>query len=323
VAKVTLGASGQLVTLFLTAFSIGIGVGSLLCAVMLNGRVSARFVPLAALGISLFTWDFAAACAGAHGLVSVAAFLAAPAGWRMLLDLLVLTTCGGLYSVPLYALIQEHAAPAFRARAIGANNIMNALFMVAGAGIAAAFAWAAVPAPRILAGAAVVNLAAALWTVQLLPYAVMRRLSRWYFGSFHRLSVTGLQHYPPPGEHAIVVVNHSSLVDGPVIAGCLPGAPVFAVDRQIARRWWARPLFAAADVIEVDPLNPFSIRVMIQAIKDGRRLVVFPEGRITVTGGLMKVYDGAAMIADRAGATIVPVRIDTPSSAFSPTCAAS
>src|ERR1019366_9251953 len=97
VATITLGASGQPVTMFLTVFSVGIGVGSLLCAAMLKGEVSARYVPLAALGISLFTWDFAASCAGAHGLVSVSAFLAAPAGWRMLIDLLLLASCGGLY----------------------------------------------------------------------------------------------------------------------------------------------------------------------------------------------------------------------------------
>jgi len=228
----------------------------------------------------------------------------------MLVDLLLLATCGGLYSVPLYALIQEHAAPDFRARAIAANNIMNAGFMVAGAGVAAVLAAVAVPAPRILAVAALCNLAAAVWTLRLLPYSTLRRLAHWYMTLFHRLSVKGLEHYPPPGERAIVVVNHSSLADGPVIAGCLPGTPVFAVDRQMARRWWARPFFETAEVIEVDPLNPFSIRAMIQAVKDGRRLVVFPEGRLTATGGLMKVYDGAAMIADRAGAVIVPIRID-------------
>ena len=310
VAKDTLGAGGPMVTMFLTAFSVGIGLGSLLCAVLLKGNISARFVPAAALGISLFAWDFAAGCDGTHGLDTVAAFVAAPAGWRLLADLLLLATCGGLYSVPLYALIQEHAAPAFRARAIAANNIMNAGFMVAGAGVAAVLAAVAVPAPRILAVAALCNLAAAAWTLRLLPYSAMRRLAGWYLRSFHRLSVTGLEHYPPPGERAIVVVNHSSLADGPVLAGALPGAPVFAVDRQIARRWWARPFFEAADVVEVDTLNPYSIRTMIQAVKDGRRLVVFPEGRITVTGGLMKVYDGTVMMAERADAVIVPVRIE-------------
>ena len=310
VARDTLGGGGQLVTMFLTVFSVGIGVGSLLCAVMLRGEVSARFVPLAALGISVFTWDFAASCAGARGLDSLSEILAAPAGWRMMFDLLLLATCGGLYSVPLYALIQEHAPPAFRARTIGANNIMNAVFMVAGAGVAAALAAVAVPAPRILAVSAVVNLGAAVWTLRLLPYTALRRLSRLYLRGFHRLSLNGLEHYPPPVERAIVVVNHMSLADGPVIAGCLPDSPVFAVDREIARRWWAAAFFAAAEVIEVDPLNPFAIRAMIQAVKDGRRLVVFPEGRVTATGALMKVYDGAAMIADKAGATIVPVRID-------------
>lgn len=310
VATVTLGATGQLVTLFLTAFTVGVGVGSIGCAVLLKGEVSARHVPLAALGISLFTFDFAASCAGAQGLTTVSAFLAAPAGWRMLADLLLLAACGGLYSVPLYALIQERADPAFRARTIAANNVMNAAFMVAGAGVAAALAAGAVPAPRILAVLAFINLGAVFFTVLLLPYTALRWLARQYLRLFHGLSVRGLEHYPPPDRRAVVVVNHLSLADGPVVAGALPGVPVFAVDRQIARRWWAKPFFATAEVVEIDPTNPFAIRVMIQAVRDGRRLVVFPEGRITRTGGLMKVYDGAAMIADRAGAEIVPVRLD-------------
>jgi acyl-[acyl-carrier-protein]-phospholipid O-acyltransferase/long-chain-fatty-acid--[acyl-carrier-protein] ligase len=310
VATVTLGATGQLVTLFLTAFTIGVGVGSIGCAALLKGEVSARHVPLAALGISLFTLDFAASCAGAEGLTTVSAFLAAPAGWRMLADLLLLAACGGLYSVPLYALIQERADPAFRARTIAANNVMNAAFMVAGAGVAAALAARAVAAPHILTALGFVNLGAAFFTILLLPYTALRWLAYHYLRLFHGLSVRGLEHYPPPDRRAVVVVNHLSLADGPVIAGALPGTPVFAVDRQIARRWWAEPFFTAAEVVEINTANPFAIRVMIQAVRDGRRLVVFPEGRITRTGGLMKVYDGAAMIADRAGAEIVPVRLD-------------
>ena len=247
VATVTLGAPGQLVTVFLTAFTVGVGLGSIGCALLLKGEVSARHVPLAAIGISLFTFDFARACETAHGLTSIAAFLTAPAGWRMLIDLLLLAGCGGLYSVPLYALVQERADPAFRARTIAANNVMNAAFMVVGAGVAAALAAEAVPAGHILAVLAVINLGAVFCTLLLLPYSALRWLARQYLRLFHGLTVSGLEHYPPPERRAVVVVNHLSLADGPVIAGALPGTPVFAVDRQIAQRWWAKPFFAGTE----------------------------------------------------------------------------
>ncbi len=106
------------------------------------------------------------------------------------------------------------------------------------------------------------------------------------------------------------VINHQSFADGCFVAAFLPGRPVFAVDVRIARRWWARPFLAAVHNFPVDPANPFSTRTMIQAVRGGQKLVVFPEGRITRTGALMKVYEGAGMVADKADAVIVPVRID-------------
>jgi acyl-[acyl-carrier-protein]-phospholipid O-acyltransferase/long-chain-fatty-acid--[acyl-carrier-protein] ligase len=90
----------------------------------------------------------------------------------------------------------------------------------------------------------------------------------------------------------------------------LPGEPVFVVDTFIATRWWVRPFLTMIQVFRVDPLNPYAVRRMIQAVQAAQRLVLFPEGRISKTGGLMKVYDGAGMIADKALAVLVPVRIE-------------
>jgi acyl-[acyl-carrier-protein]-phospholipid O-acyltransferase/long-chain-fatty-acid--[acyl-carrier-protein] ligase len=161
VARDTMQAGGSVLTLLLTVFAVGVGIGSMGCARLLHGQVSARFTPIAAVGISLFCWDFAAAATGAHGLVSAGAVLAAPAGWRMLLDLTFLAVCGGIFSVPLYAIIQEAAVPSQRSRMIAANNIMNALFMVAGSASAAGLAGAGLDAPGVLRVAAAINLLAA------------------------------------------------------------------------------------------------------------------------------------------------------------------
>jgi acyl-[acyl-carrier-protein]-phospholipid O-acyltransferase/long-chain-fatty-acid--[acyl-carrier-protein] ligase len=157
VAKEILGGDAALVTLLLSGFTAGVGVGSVLCPILLRGDVSARHVPWAAFGISLFTWDFAAACqaARAAGVIGIPTVLASLAGWRMLGDLFALALCGGLFSVPLYALVQARAAPDERARMIAANNVLNAGFMVAGSAVAAGLAAGGVGAPsmlRLLAG---------------------------------------------------------------------------------------------------------------------------------------------------------------------------
>jgi acyl-[acyl-carrier-protein]-phospholipid O-acyltransferase/long-chain-fatty-acid--[acyl-carrier-protein] ligase len=132
-AKENLGADNQVVTLFLTLFSIGIGVGALLCGRLQRGAINARLVPLGALGLTVFGVDFW--LAGRHEaagvtLVGAAAFLSLPAHWRVVADLFAIAVAGGLYCVPLYAIMQARSDSAHRARVVAANNIMNALFMV-------------------------------------------------------------------------------------------------------------------------------------------------------------------------------------------------
>ena len=108
----------------------------------------------------------------------------------------------------------------------------------------------------------------------------------------------------------MVVVNHVSFLDGLLLAAFLPGKPTFAVATSIAKAWWVKPFLGLFDAFPVDPLNPMAAKAMVKAVQSGRTLVIFPEGRITTTGALMKVFDGPGMVADKADAPIVPVRID-------------
>jgi acyl-[acyl-carrier-protein]-phospholipid O-acyltransferase/long-chain-fatty-acid--[acyl-carrier-protein] ligase len=305
-----LSAEAPVFTLMLAFFSVGIGAGSVLCNRLLRGEVTARLVPFAAFGLSVFLWDFAHAVTHAHALTTIGAILNSVSGWRMLLDLALLAACGGLYSVPLYAIIQEQSAPSHLARMVAANNVINAAAMASSAGVTAVLALLGVAPVSILLIAAAANLLVALWIVRILPRETLRSVFRWYFRTFHGVTITGLQHLPHPGQRAVIAVNHQSFLDGCFVAAFLTGAPVFAVNIHTAKRWWARPLLAAVRYFPVDPANPFSTKTMVRAVKDGQTLVVFPEGRITKTGALMKVYEGAGMVADKAGAVIVPVRID-------------
>ena len=168
VAKVTLTAGSEVVTLLLTMSTLGIGIGSLLCARVLRGKVSVRHLPLALLGISLFTGDFASSCYQAQGLASVPAIMGSPLGWRVLLDLGLLSICGGFYSVPLYTMIQQQADPTWRARTIAANNVVNAAFMLGGSAVMASLAAIGTSAINILFVTAMLNLLVALWSLRFL-----------------------------------------------------------------------------------------------------------------------------------------------------------
>ncbi len=171
IARDTLHSDGTVLTLLLTVFAVGVGVGSIGCAYALRGALSVRLVPWAALGISLFCADFAWAgwmAAADGGLASAWAVAGSWHGWRMMADLFLLAVCGGAFSVPLYAVMQHAAARQERSRMVGANNVMNALFMVGGAGAAASLAAAGLDAPAVLLVAAGVNLVVSVWVWRVL-----------------------------------------------------------------------------------------------------------------------------------------------------------
>ncbi len=311
VARETLGSGGSVLTLLLTVFALGTGAGSIGCAKLLHGEVSPRHVPFAAFGISLFCWDFARAAGAAGVLPDAWAVLESVAGWRMLADLALLAACGGLFSVPLYAIIQESAAPGERSRMIAANNVMNALFMVGGAGASAGLAAAGFSAPSVLKIAALANLAVACWIVRILPQEVYRSLFRWYFNTFHGVEIVGLENYKAAGDRVVIVSNHQSYADACLIAAFLPDSPTFAIHTGQAAKWWVKPFISAVDVFPVDVQTPYSLKRMVEAVRDrGRKLMIFPEGRMTRTGALMKVYEGAGLVADKAHAKILPVAVE-------------
>src|SRR5271165_715417 len=313
--KATLGADSDVVILFLAAFSIGVGVGSSLCGRLMHGEVSARYVPLAALGMTLFSLDLGLASGGAAppqaGLVGIADFLSRAEGLRVLADLLGLAVSGGFFVVPLYAIIQNRSEPSARARIIAANNIVNAAFMAGAALVTAGLIAAGLDTPALFLILGVANALVTVWICKLLPQDVLRMLARFLFRLVYRVEVKGVDNFAAAGDRVIIVPNHVSFLDAPLVAAFLPGWSVFAIDPAQMQRWWVRPFLAAVDVFPMEPSRPMAAKSLIKSLRVGGRCVIFPEGRLNVTGGaLMKIYDGPALIADKADAVVLPVRLD-------------
>jgi acyl-[acyl-carrier-protein]-phospholipid O-acyltransferase / long-chain-fatty-acid--[acyl-carrier-protein] ligase len=182
-AKETLGAGSGVVILFLAAFSVGVGTGSVLCGRLMGGEVSGRYAPLAALGMAVFAIDLALAGGNeaphpAAALLGVATFLSRLVGVRVFLDLTGLAVCGGIFVVPLTAMIQRLSDEAARARIIAAGNIMNALFMTVAAAATAALLAAGVHTTELFLGIGVLNVAVAGWSCRLLPEDALRLVPR-------------------------------------------------------------------------------------------------------------------------------------------------
>jgi acyl-[acyl-carrier-protein]-phospholipid O-acyltransferase / long-chain-fatty-acid--[acyl-carrier-protein] ligase len=316
-AKDTLGANAEVETLFLAMFSVGIGAGAVLCGRLLRGEVSARLAPLGAVGMTLFTIDLFFASERTTGssdgaLIGVIAFLSHLGNWRLILDLFMIAACGGLFTVPLYALIQARSEESHRSRVVAANNVLNALFIVASGIVSAVMLKLGLTVTQIFLIVGIVNAAAAIVVMRLVPGIILKTLLASIFRLVYRVEIKGLENYRKAGERAVVVANHLSFIDGPLLAAFLPGRPAFAIDTARAAAWWVKPFLGLFDAVPIDPTRPFATKTLIRAVEEGRRCVIFPEGRITVTGALMKVYEGPGMIADKAKATILPVRLDGP-----------
>lgn len=327
--KEVLGGNEDLVAFFMLAFSIGIAVGSLFCNRMLKGQVHATYVPLGALGITLFSLDLYFASrhglAGSElvgsgfllrstssipGLVGVREFLAEFAGWRITFDTVMIAASAGIYIVPLQALLQHRSDVAHRSRNIAANNIANALFMAISAILVSAAFKAGVTIPEVILVSALANGAVALYITRLLPGAMARAVLAWLLEVLYRIEVKGLQHFRAAGDRVLIVANHQSFLDPALVAAHIPADLTFAVNTFVSRDKVFRHFMSLARTIPIDPTRPLSTRTLIEAVKGGEKVVIFPEGRITVTGSLMKVYEGPGMIADKSGAMILPVRID-------------
>ena len=308
-AKDVLHGNEQVASLLLVVFSIGIGTGSLLCEVLSRRHVEIGLVPLGAIGMSVFAIDLYFATRGlppAQGL-GLAAFMADAAHWRVLSDLALLSLFAGLYSVPMYALIQMRSEPTHRARIIATNNILNALFMVVSAVITGALLKAGFTIPQVFLFLGVANAVVAFYIFMLVPEYLLRFVA-WVASRFiYRFKVTGDENIPTNGP-AVLVCNHVSFVDAVLLMAASPRPIRFIMDHRIFKVPVLGWLFRLAKTIPIAPQREdaaayeAAFDVAAKVLRDGDLLAIFPEGGITQDGTLQPFKGGIMKILERARA---------------------
>ncbi|MEO9168543.1 MAG: MFS transporter, partial [Aestuariivirga sp.] len=303
-------------TVILAVFSLAVGLGSAACNRILKGRITVRYVPLAALLLSLFVFDLYFSGSSFGSLFTEAA-PASPSdmfthfsGWHAMIDLAGIAFMSGLFVVPLFAMMQARTPYYARARIVGANNIVNAVFMVVASIVSGLLLKAGLSVSGLYLWLGIANLGIVIWLAYYMPQTLLATSARFLFRLFYRVEVKGMEHYQAAGKKALIVANHSSYLDGPLLSAFLPGRAAFAVNSFTAKAWWVRPTFALFDLCPIDPTNPMALRELVNRLKRNQRVVIFPEGRRTTTGGLMKIYEGPAAIAQMANAQILPLRIE-------------
>jgi acyl-[acyl-carrier-protein]-phospholipid O-acyltransferase/long-chain-fatty-acid--[acyl-carrier-protein] ligase len=295
---------------FLAVFAVFIALGSLLAAWLAAGRIVLLPTVLGAVVIGIFSIDLGIASRAGAIATSLAGFLSAGRGIRLSIDLAGLALGGGLFVVPVFTALQAWAGVDYRARVIAANNVLNAAYMVIGTLLIALLQFLGVSTPILFVLVGVATLAVALAVGMTMPAHWVSDFLSIVFRAFFRVEVKGLANMQKGGPNPIIALNHVSFLDAPLAVSLLGRDAAFAIDSGIAQRWWVKPFLRFGRAMPLDPTKPMATRALINAVRSGESLIIFPEGRITVTGSLMKVYDGAGLIADKSGAMVIPVRIE-------------
>ncbi|MEX8505079.1 MFS transporter [Leptothrix ochracea] len=315
-AKEVLHGDEHVASLLLVVFSVGVGVGSLMCEMLSRRRVEIGLVPAGAIGMSVFAIDlyFSSRALPPVALQTVAQFLAQSAHWHVMADLLLLSLCVGLYSVPMYALIQLRSQPTHRARIIAANNILNALFMIVSSLAAGLMLSAGATVPQVFLATGIANALVGIYIFLLVPEYLLRFVAFLLTRFMYRFRAHAVHHIPAEGA-AIVVSNHVSFVDAILLMAASPRPIRFIMDHRIFKVPVLGWIFHMAKAIPIAPHSedPAAYeRAFVEARKvldEGDLLGIFPEGGLTPDGQLKAFKGGVIKILASHPVPVVPVAL--------------
>ncbi len=315
-ARATLGGDSSVYTLVLTLFSIGSGIGALLCERMSGKRVEIGLVPLGAFGLTAFGVDLYFARHGAavvRGLDWLA-FLHGAGSWRIVLDLTLIGVFAGFYVVPLFAFVQARAPRAKLSRIIAGNNIMNAMLIVLAAGFGLGLGALGLDASQIFLAAALLNIVVAVYIFTLVPEFVMRFITWVLVNTLYRVRTDSTQHIPDEGP-MLLVCNHVSFMDPLLLMANLRRPVRFVMYYKIFNIPLLRFVFRTAKAIPIagykeDPaVLQQAYDAIDEALAAGEVVCIFPEGGLTGDGEIAAFRPGVEKILARRPVPVVPMAL--------------
>jgi 1-acyl-sn-glycerol-3-phosphate acyltransferase len=312
----TLGGDGSVNTLVLTLFSIGTGVGALLCEKLSGKRVEIGLVPLGAFGLTVFGIDLYLA---RHGLAATRgldwlAFLHGAGSWRIVLDLTAIGVFAGFYVVPLFAFVQSRTPRERLSRVIAGNNILNALLIVLAAVFGLVLGRLGMDAATIFLFDALLNVLVAIYIFTLVPEFLMRFITWVLVNTLYRVRVDGMQHLPEEGP-ALLVCNHVSFMDPLLLMANLRRPARFVMYYRIFHTPLLRFVFRTAKAIPIagQKEDPVVLQQAYDAIDaalaDGELVCIFPEGGLTGDGEIAPFRPGLEKILARRPVPVVPLAL--------------
>jgi 1-acyl-sn-glycerol-3-phosphate acyltransferase len=316
--KEYLGVGEHVVTSFLACFTIGIGLGSVICEKLSFKRVEIGLVPIGSIGMTIFILDLFFArpswTADPNQLLSLSQFLNTDVGPRLLFDFLMMSVFGGFFMLPLYTFIQDRSEPESRSRVIAGNNVMNAIFMVASSIMIILFQSLKLSYPQMFLILAVMNFSVAVYIYFKIPEFTLRFLSWVLARTLYRLRIRGEINVPEKGP-AVLVCNHVSFVDWLILSAMIKRPVRFVMYYKFLEIPFLKYLCKQAKVIPIagakeDPkLLAEAFDKIAATLEDNEIVCIFPEGQISRTGELNEFKTGIEKIIARNPVPVVPMAL--------------
>lgn len=311
-----LGGDGSVNTLALTLFSIGTGVGSLLCERLSGKRVEIGLVPMGAFGLTVFAVDlfFAHPTLVAGAPLNWTSFLAAPGAWRVAMDLTMIGAFAGFYVVPLFAFVQSRAPRERLSRIIAGNNIVNALLICTASVFGIGLTMLGLSVPTIFLITGLINIAVAVYIFTLVPEFMMRFITWVLVHTLYRVRVDGLKNVPDEGA-ALVVCNHVSFMDPLILMASVRRPMRFVMYYKIFNIPVLNFVFRTAKAIPIagrhenEAQLTRAFELIDEALAAGEVVCIFPEGGLTKDGGIATFRPGVDQILARRPVPVVPLAL--------------
>ncbi|MFM2344543.1 MAG: hypothetical protein RLZZ210_1154 [Pseudomonadota bacterium] len=318
-----------ILTILLAIFSIGIGIGSMLCERLSKRYIEWGLVPIGAIGMSIFMCDLyfatnsiteayqlkARNSLDINHLIGLSEFLQSPKNWRVLFDFLAISFFSGIFSVPLYATMQAYSPEKYRSRVIAVNNIMNSLFMIISSLLGGLWlSYLGFSLKSLYLFLAGLNFLVVIYIIHTIPTFFLRCIMWVTTHFFYRVDIKGLESIPLE-KPAVLACNHVSFMDAIIIGGVVKRPIRFVMDANIANTSLAKYIFKLADVIPIS--SGFENKEVLikaydkieEALKNNELVCIFPEGGITRDGEINKLKSGILKIINRTPVDTIPIAI--------------
>jgi 1-acyl-sn-glycerol-3-phosphate acyltransferase len=318
-SKDVMFGSETVVTLYLSTFCVGIGMGSMLCENFSRRRLELGLVPLGSIGMSVFAIDLAIAGGRFLGpidghLMGIAEYLRQPGAVRVLVDLFMIAVSAGFYTVPLMSFIQLRTPADRRSRVIAGNNIINSALMVLSSVVLVVLLAAGRTIQSLFFGLGVLNAVVAVTIYAVIPEFLLRFVAWGAANVVYRMKIEGGEHIPDEGP-AVLVANHVSFVDWLIFASVSARPVRFVMTHEYFKLPLIRFLFRDAKVIPIAPgrvdaeLRERAYDRIAEELEEGELVFVFPEGEITRDGELRPFRPGIERIVGRTPVPVVPMAL--------------